>query len=462
MSNTLLYVWILFSGLGAQASTLLIDGRGDGQGNLLESPSAVGVDSFGHTFVVGSFSNNVFRVDPDGSIHEILDATGDGQGGVLDRPTFMEVDRATGTVYVSETTGIFRVSLDGTITKIVDSSPLVATPGDLALDAFGNLYATGRSSRTAVRIRPDLTIDLLLTASGDGQSGVIRPVGIDVDSQGNVYVVGGEFFLARVFRISSRGDIDLLMDESTLGLSGGWGVVVDPMDNVYVSECSYDVFRIDPTGNVSVAVDQFGAGPGQGHFGSGPMASDAFGNVFVPSFGFVGVPGNLLQVAPDGTVTVVDTHGLILDDIAPYGIDCDPAGNIVLGNLLNDTVYPIQACAPASSSLQVRNGSGTNPAGFAAPGAPVLGQTWTCTVDLSSSGASMSVLVLSLNPTTLAMPTPFGELLCRPPYVLTRLASGSHEVLIPNDCSLSGRALSAQAAAVFTSPSGWSSTTPSI
>lgn len=447
---TLLVLTLGVSASG-QATRLLIDESGDGQGNVLENPVSVAMDELGHVFVAGQFSDTVFRIDPDGSIHLILDSLGDGQGGAMARPTFLAANKATGTLYVSEQTGVFRVELDGTIEKIIDNSPLLSVPGDVALDSVGNLYVTGRSSRTALRIRPDNSIDVLLTASGDGQgSSTFDPVGIDVDSQGNVYVAGGEGFLVRVFRIAPDGSVDLVMDESTLGLFDGWGVEVDLLGNAYISECFNKVYRVAPNGDASVVIDQFGTGTG--HWGSGPMAVDVHNNLYVPS----PVPENLFQVSPDGTLTEVDTYGF---DIAqetglegPYGIAVDSEGNIALSGLVSNTVYLVEACPSAASSTTVNVGSGANPQGFVELAPPVLGRKWMTSVDLAASGAPFSLLVISLQSTPMPMPTNFGELLCQPPFVLSELKTGVHEVVIPNQCALQGRQLASQAAAVFGTP----------
>ena len=78
---SILLLWALSTGpAAAQTITEIIDGTGDGSGNLLIRPFGIAVDGSGNVFVAGSLSDNAFKIAPDGVITEIIDATGDGAG----------------------------------------------------------------------------------------------------------------------------------------------------------------------------------------------------------------------------------------------------------------------------------------------------------------------------------------------------------------------------------------------
>ena len=83
--------------------TQILDFSGDGAGNSLLMPRPIALDPAGNLFVAGVFSDNVFRIAPNGLTTEIIDATGDGLGNPLLEPKGIAVD-AGGTVYVRATT----------------------------------------------------------------------------------------------------------------------------------------------------------------------------------------------------------------------------------------------------------------------------------------------------------------------------------------------------------------------
>ena len=102
----------------------------------------------------------------------------------------------------------------------------------------------------------------------------------------------------------------------------------------------------------------------------------------------------------------------------------------------------VRVRTPASST--VRNGSGTNPAGFAEVTPPVLGATWSTTVELAGAVASF----VAVSDAPLLLPSAFGELLVDPAGVIgpIHVAAGAHAIAIPDDRGLLGLRLSSQAA----------------
>jgi len=77
----------------------IIDSTGDGGGNTLSVPNSVATDSLGNVFVIGTISNNVFKITPGGTITEIIDSTGDG-GNPLANPLGVATD-SSGNVFVA-------------------------------------------------------------------------------------------------------------------------------------------------------------------------------------------------------------------------------------------------------------------------------------------------------------------------------------------------------------------------
>lgn len=77
VQGALLCVAVLSSAavLGQTGSvSTIIDATGDGAEDPLQLPAGAVVDASGNVFVVGSYSDNVLRITPDGVISEIIDA----------------------------------------------------------------------------------------------------------------------------------------------------------------------------------------------------------------------------------------------------------------------------------------------------------------------------------------------------------------------------------------------------
>lgn len=81
-------------------------------GNPLVQPVASTTDALGNFYIVGQVSQNVFKIDRDGRIEQIIDVTGDGLGYTLERPGQVKVDSKGNAYVVSESEFIFRVQND--------------------------------------------------------------------------------------------------------------------------------------------------------------------------------------------------------------------------------------------------------------------------------------------------------------------------------------------------------------
>ncbi len=106
------------------------------------------------------------------------------------------------------------------------------------------------------------------------------------------------------------------------------------------------------------------------------------------------------------------------------------------------------SCPTGAAGATSRNGSGVNPALYAALTTPVIGTNWVTSVDIVSQGAATSLVTVGSAATqgTILMGTLRGELLCLPPYLPTDVATGVHSLAIPFDCTLVGRTFHTQAA----------------
>ena len=182
-------------------------------------PYGVAVDSAGNLYIADSGNQRIRKVDSTGTITTIAGTgrsgfSGDGGPAVeaeLRTPRSVAVDSA-GNVYIADVRDrrIRKVDSTGTITTIAgtgefgfngDGGPAVAaelrSPDGVAVDSAGNVYIA--DSRTQ-RIRKIDSTGTITTIAGTGRSGfsgdggpaveaeLRSPVGVAVDSAGNVYI----------------------------------------------------------------------------------------------------------------------------------------------------------------------------------------------------------------------------------------------------------------------------------
>jgi len=440
-----------------QTVTQVLDASGDGV-HPLTNPVKLALDGQGNLYVAGRTSNNVFRVEPDGTIRQILGPEGDGQGNVIDRVRGVAVDHQ-GSVYASSfgTNSLFRVDPDGTVTRIMNPSADGVNPFvgayDVVVDTQRNAYVAGRDSDNVFRVALDGVVTMLMDASGDGVHAMDAPINMTFDSVGNLYVGAEE--TDNVFRIGMDGTVEEVAGDTPkiiLGLLGD--VAVDMQGSIFFTgQASYSAYKKTVAGQTSSILTW-----DEDHFVAYPngIAVDAAGNAYVACY----TSDNVWRVSPNGAIQEIltaDGDGQGNPSDGPWEIVVDGAGNVFVACIRNHRVFRIEGCGAIPATATPRNGSGANPAGFTETAPALLGGTWTAQVDLAAaglsttSGAVASLVAVGTGPTP-PIPGPFGELLCLPPFHPRDVATGEHAFPIPFDCTLAGRTLALQAATIDLAP----------
>ncbi len=99
-----------------------------------------------------------------------------------------------------------------------------------------------------------------------------------------------------------------------------------------------------------------------------------------------------------------------------------------------------------ANAFATRNGSGCNLAGYTTLTPPVLCSLWRTSIDTVTPSALASVIAISTGGPTQGILTPWGELLCLPPFLPADVGFGLHEIAIPSDPTLIGANLCTQGA----------------
>ncbi|HKV42736.1 MAG TPA: NHL repeat-containing protein, partial [Blastocatellia bacterium] len=311
---------------------------------------------------------------------------GRGRQASFDDPFGIAVDR-NGTIYVSDggqNNRIRKISPDGVVHTIAgseegyrDGPPLEArfnTPSGIALDRKGNLYVADSANN---RIR-EISAGRVTTIAGNGQRGhregapdqaeFDAPVGIAVDSSGNVYVADTYNDCVRL--VSPGGAVTTLAGSGKPGLKDGSGaeamfdtpvgVVADATGNLFVADTGNNAIRkIDPEHMVTTFV-----GGTRGHKdGHGTEASfDHPVGLTLTHDGFLFVTdegsGTVRLVTPEGEVRTVAGQALGFADglgaearfNSPSGAAIDSKGELFVTDTDNYLVRKITAATIGRTS----------------------------------------------------------------------------------------------------------------
>ncbi len=180
-------------------------------------------DAHGNLYVADSFNHCIRKIDESGNVTTLAGSGtagfSDGPGGSarFNQPAGLAVDEA-GCVFVADTFNrrIRRIDPCGSVTTCqFPNGSLSADVNDLAVDAAGNLYITGKDRVWLAVLHSGKTID-----SGDyllchGQyllsvlaSNLANPTGIAVDASGYAYVT--ETDKHRIRKILPDGNVKTL------------------------------------------------------------------------------------------------------------------------------------------------------------------------------------------------------------------------------------------------------------
>jgi sugar lactone lactonase YvrE len=388
---------------------------------MLNNPYGVAVDSLGNIYIADRENHRVRKVDLGGVITTVV---GNGVAGVsgdngpatavgLGSPYGVAVD-AAGNLYIAAGGRIRKVDTAGVITTVAgggssaalysgDNGPATAArlnnPFGLAVDSLGNIYIADCMN---FRVRKVTTAGVITTVAGNGlfryggdggpatNAWLSTPTGMARDAAGNLYIADGNN--GRLRKVTPTGLISTVAGTGVPGyggdggpataamLRGPYGVAVDSIGNVYVSDPNNDRIRkVSPDGIISTVVGTGSRGySGDNGPATAAMLSDPVG-IVVDLLGNIYIAdannNRIRKVSPSGIITTVagtGTAGYSGDNGPataamlnwPHNVAVDSAGNLYIADAYNHRVRKV---SPGGIITTV---AGTGTAGYSGDNGP--------------------------------------------------------------------------------------------
>lgn len=241
-------------------------------------------------------------------------------------------------------------------------------PNEVAYDKNGNLYLTDLVNNKIRIITTDGTVS---TFAGNGSPGFVNgpgasaqfavPVGVVVDNNLNVFVT--EFDNHTIRKISPTGNVSTFAGNGSPGFVNSTGtdarfnmptgIDVDSEGNLYVADLfNHRIRKISPSAVVTTVAGSgtqgFEDGSALAATFNGPrgVAVDAEGNIYVADTGnsairLVTYFGTVVTVAGTGVQGSDNGSGLSASFNLPYSLDVDDAGTIYVADKYNSLIRKV-------------------------------------------------------------------------------------------------------------------------
>jgi sugar lactone lactonase YvrE len=278
-------------------------------------PEGVAVDGSGNVYVADTNTNKIRKISPTEVVTTLAGGGGsgwnwsgseDGAGTAasFNRPKGVALD-SSGNVYVADSGNhkIRKITSAGVVTTLAgtgtqgstDGTGTVASfsnPTGVAVDSSGNVYVADSGNN---KIRKITSAGVVTTLAGTGTQGSTDgagtsasfwgPVGVAIDSSGNIYVA--EEFNSKIRKITAAGVVTTLAGSGSFSAIDGagsaasfcfpTGVAADSSRNVYVADRgSNKIRKITPAGVVTTLAG--GSGNWSGSAADGAITNASFNN----------------------------------------------------------------------------------------------------------------------------------------------------------------------------------------
>jgi len=257
-----------------------INDNGPATSAQLNYPTRVAVDSSGNLYIADAQNNRIRKVTPGGTISTVAGTGTPGYAGddgaatsaELNNPNGMAFD-SSGNLYIADSYNhrIRKVTPGGTISTVAGTgtpgftgdngaatSAQLALPVGVAVDSSGNLYIADSQTHRIRKV--DAKSNIISTVAGGGtpttgvgdegaatSAELNRPVSVAVDSSGNLYIADAENNRIRKVATDTNHTITTVAGTGTPGYAGDDGAATSA--ELFIP---YDV-AVDSLGNLYIA-----------------------------------------------------------------------------------------------------------------------------------------------------------------------------------------------------------------
>jgi uncharacterized protein YjiK len=355
-------------------------------------PGGVAVDSAGNVYVADLGNHTIRKATAAGVVTTLAGTAGmagstDGAGVAarFKEPSGVAID-STGNIYIADTGNytIRKVTAAGVVTTLAGTAGMAGSadgtgaaarfnePTGVAVDSAGNVYVADMRNHTIRKVTAAGAVTTLAgtagtTGSADGMGAAARfnqPIGVAVDSAGNVYVA--DYGNSIIRKVTAAGVVTTLA--GTAGMAGSAdgtgaaarfytpnGVAVDSTGNVYVADYGNSMIRkVTAAGVVATLAGtarggrEDGTGAGAGFYLPSGVAVDSADNIYIADYGnsmirkvtAAGVVATLAGTAGWGSA---DGTGATARFNGANGVAVDSIGNIYVADQSNHTIRKVTA-----------------------------------------------------------------------------------------------------------------------
>jgi sugar lactone lactonase YvrE len=364
----------------------------------LTQPTSVAVDGNGNVFIADPTPGRIRKVTAGGIISTVA-GTGhpgfSGDGGPATSAQIVATSVAvdtTGNLFISDTTRIRKVGIDGIITTVAgngtagvggDGGPATLAPIfalGIAVDDHDNLFLADRDDNVVREVTSD---GIIHTVAGTGMAGyggdggpavaarLAEPLDVGVDGNGGLYIADSVNY--RIRMVVATGTINTVAGTGPLSnlqfLDYPSGIAFDAHDNLFVARLGqFGILKFAPPGGPAIVGNS--TGPAS-------LVLDAGGDVFLihsSPYLIDYTEETVIKLTPDGNLTSIGDNWYFFsyDSFNPAGEFCvagiavDQDGNLFVSETIRQTIWKV---SPTGVKTLVA-GTGNGTWGFSGDGGP--------------------------------------------------------------------------------------------
>ena len=346
-------------------------------------PTGIAVDNNGNVYI--SSRHQIYRITTDGNIIEFAGSSEDGDTDGFNAHFYNIKGLACdnyGNIFVVDGSNdkIKKITPDGFVSSYAGyknnsyADSLLYFPNNVAIDKHGNLFVSDGGNNCIRKITAQGSISTFAGSAAYGSedgigssAGFIRPCGITIDLNGNLFVVDqGNNAIRKITKEGEVTTIPIAFTNKIPSFKKLSSITIDSSGYLYVTDIESNlIYKISQKGELYLfagcglnSID----GIGSKAFFNYPvgMVMDKKGNIFISdknnhNIRKIDPAGNVKTFAGSGNKGCDDGKGLDASFNEPHGLAIDKKGNIYVADKSNNSIRIINRKGEVETYLQNKN-----------------------------------------------------------------------------------------------------------